>query len=517
MMPSAHSAPSDSHVLSRRGFLGLGLGAGAMFALGACGASSSGGAPGSGGTLKWAWQLPTSWDPVTSSAGSDVQMHALVYDAITALDDGGKAVPYLAESWKYNHDGTAVTFTLRPGLKFSDGSALDATAAAKSLERGRSAKYSLVAPQMENIRRVSAEGERDVVIELTEPDYQYPLLLAGKTGMVVNPAVFEKNRGSLATQPAGSGPFKVTSYTENSKAVMVKNDNYFAADEVKVDRFELYPQAEESTVVAALQSGQYNVGRMLASQIEAAKAAGLEVQVLPSMAVSLLDVHIGMEPFTDPAVVEAMKFGIDREEIKKVAFFGIGDVDYQPFPKGSPGYNPELNGLYAYDPERARKILADAGYKEPVKGKLSTGLEGSVPELIQAQLKKVGIELSLETIPREQTTQLIYIERAKALAWDYFAGRESPVQAFQVLFSRTGLMNPNRTTTPALQKAVDKVQATPLDDPGYPASVQEATKIAVTTMPNTFLVSQPWIIARSPGVSPLPANRNLQRFEGVTV
>ena len=111
MMPSARSVPSDSNAMSRRGFLGLGLGAGAMFALGACGASSGGGASGSGGTLKWAWQLPTSWDPVTSSAGSDVQMHALVYDAITALDDSGKAVPYLAESWKSNHDGTAERFT----------------------------------------------------------------------------------------------------------------------------------------------------------------------------------------------------------------------------------------------------------------------------------------------------------------------------------------------------------------------------------------------------------------------
>jgi peptide/nickel transport system substrate-binding protein len=511
----ARSVSSDSSALSRRGFLGLSLGAGAMFALSACGASS-GSAPGSAGTIKWAWQLPTSWDPVTSSAGSDVQMHALVYDALTALDDTGNPVPYLAESWAYNDSGTRVTFTLRPGLAFSDGTALDADAVAKSLERGRSAKTSLVAPQMENIKRVSAAGKRDVVIELTETDYQYPLLLAGKTGMVVNPAVFEKDPASLATQPEGSGPFKVTSYTENAKAVMVKNDRYFASDEVKVDRFELYPQAEESTVVASLQSGQYNVARMLPSQIEAAQAAGLQVQVLPSMAVSCLDVHIGMEPFTDPAVVEAMKFGIDREEIKQVANFGIGDVNYQPFPKGALGYNPDVHGIYAYDPDKARKILTDAGHTKPVSAKLSTGLEGSVPELIQAQLKKVGIDLTLETIPRSQTTQQIYIERSKALAWDYFAGRESPVQAFQVLFGREGLMNPNRTTSPALEKVIAQVKATPLEDPAYPQVLQEATKVAVATMPNTFLVSQPWIIARPTSVSKLPANRNLQRFEGVT-
>ena len=76
-----------------------------------------GGAGGGTGTITWAWQLPTTWDPVTSSAGSDVQMLALTYDALTALDDTGNAVGWLAESWKYNDDGTEVTFTLALGAE----------------------------------------------------------------------------------------------------------------------------------------------------------------------------------------------------------------------------------------------------------------------------------------------------------------------------------------------------------------------------------------------------------------
>ncbi len=80
--------------LSRRRLLGIGLGAGALFALEACGGGTStptgAGASGGTGTITWAWQLPTTWDPVTSSAGSDVQMLALTYDALTALDDSGQ-------------------------------------------------------------------------------------------------------------------------------------------------------------------------------------------------------------------------------------------------------------------------------------------------------------------------------------------------------------------------------------------------------------------------------------------
>lgn len=514
MSPARTTLPRPS----RRGFLGMSLAAGVLLSLEACGGSSSGTGGGSGSkTLKWAWQLPTTWDPVTSSAGSDVQMLALAYDPITALDDQGNAVPWLAESWAYDEAGTTVTFTLKPGLTFSDGSPIDAAAVAKSIERGRSQDGSLIAPQMATIKKVTADGELDVVVELSEVDYQYPLLFAGKTGMVVNPAVFEKDVDSLATQPAGSGPFTVTSYVQNDHASMKKNPEFFLADEISVDGFELYPQPDPATAVAAVQSGQYNLVRLGGAQVEQAKAAGLEVQVIDTMYVAVLDVNATMAPFDDPAVVEAMKYAIDREKLVEVASFGVGAVNYQPFPPGYVGYNEELADLYAYDPEKAKQLLADAGYTAPVKAVFtSSGQSAAAVELIQAQLKEVGIEATIETIPATQHTQLVYLEHSKALAYDGFAGRESPVQAFQVLFGAEGLMNPGRKTSPELEKKLDEVKHTPTDAPEYAGLLQEATKIAVTSFPNVFLQLVPAVIARK-GVSELPTLPSLRRFEGVTV
>ncbi|CAM3556767.1 ABC transporter substrate-binding protein [Nocardioides zeicaulis] len=504
---------------SRRGFLGLSLAAGLVLGLEACGGTSTAGGTGSAGgtgTIKWAWQLPTTWDPVTSSAGSDVQMLALTYDAITALDDQGNATPWLAEKWAYDDSGKVVTFTLHEGLKFSDGSPLDATAVAKSIERGRTQEGSLIAPQMATIKSVKADGDLDVVIELSEVDYQYPLLFAGKTGMVVNPAVFEKDVDSLATQPAGSGPFTLTAYVQNDHATLKKNPHFSAADEIKVENFELYPQPDPSTAVAAARSGQFNLVRLGGAQLQQAKDAGLDVQVISTMFVSVLDVNATMAPFDDPAVVEAMKYAIDREKLKEVAAFGVGDVSYQPFPPGYVGYNPELASIYAYDPDRARKILKDAGHSSPVKAVFtSSGQSDAAVELIQAQLKEVGIDATIESIPPTQHTQLVYLEHSKALTYDGFAGRESPVQAFQVLFGAEGLMNPGRQTSPELDAQLEKVKQTPTDDPTYPALLQEATKIAVTTFPNTFLTLVPAVIARK-GVSGLPTRPSLRRFEGVT-
>jgi peptide/nickel transport system substrate-binding protein len=510
--------------LSRRGLLGIGLGAGALFALDACGGTSStgtgsgaAGASGTSGTISWAWQLPTTWDPVTSSAGSDVQMLALTYDALTALDDNGNAVGWLAESWKYNDAGDEVTFTLRSGLTFSDGSPLNADAVAKSINRGRTQTGSLIAPQMADIKDVKADGETDVVVTLTATNYQYPLLFAGKTGMVVNPAVFEKDPDSLATKPAGSGPFTLTSYTQNDHAELKKNDSFYLADQIKVANFKLYPAPDPATAVASAASGQYNVVRLSASNIEAAKSAGLEVQILDSMFVSVLDVNVTKAPFDNPAVVEALHYGIDREAIKKTSNFGVGDVNYQPFPSGYVGHNDELDDLYAYAPEKAKQILADAGLKDGVKGTFSAPAP-PVPavEQIQAQLKDIGIDLEIETIPLTQFTQVVYLDHSKALVYDGFAGRESPVQAFQVLFSDTGLMNPGRIANPQLQAQLDKVKATPTDDPTYPALLQEATKIAVTSYPNTFLYNSPSIIARQKSVSELVQHPSLRRWEGIS-
>ena len=516
------SDSSSALTLSRRGLLGIGLGAGAIFALDACGGDTTGGSAGGGaaggsGTITWAWQLPTTWDPVTSSAGSDVQMLALTYDALTALDDNGNAVGWLAESWKYNDAGDAVTFTLRSGLKFSDGSPLDAEAVAKSINRGRTQEGSLIAPQMADIKDVAADGDLDVVVTLTGTNYQYPLLFAGKTGMVVNPAVFEKDVESLATQPAGSGPFSVTSYTQNDHAELVKNKYFYLADQIKVAHFKLYPTPDPATAVASAASGQYNIVRLTGSNIEAAKAAGLEVQILDSMFVSVLDVNASMAPFDNPAVVEALKYGIDREGIKKTSNFGVGDVNYQPFPKGYVGHNDELDELYAYDPEKAKQILADAGLKDGVKGTFTVPAPApAAAEQIQAQLKDIGIDLEIETIPATQWTQVVYLDHSKALGYDGFAGRESPVQAFQVLFSDTGLMNPSRATNADLQAQLAKVRATPTDDPAYAGLLQEATKIAVTSYPNTFLYEAPSIIARQKSVAELKQHPALRRWEGIS-
>ena len=505
---------------SRRGFLGLGVGAGSALVLAACGGTSTAGssaaATGRGGVLKWGWALPTSWDPVTSSAGWDVHALSLVYAGLTQEDEKGDPIPALASGWKYNAAGTQVTFTLRPGLKFSDGTALDATAVKKSIERGRDAKNSLIASQLVTVKNVTAPDATTVVIDLSVPNFQIPSLFAGKTGMVVSPAAFEQNAAGLALKPVGAGPFTLTSYTQNAKATLTRDPGFWNAGQIKLSGFELYPLPDASTVVAGLESGQYNVAQIPGGQVAAAKAAGLQVQIIPSLVVAVLDVNNTLPPFDDPNVVEALKYAVDRKALLQTASFGYGEVAYQPFPQGYVGYNAALDGIYAHDPDKAKSLLAQSKYGAHPLLKITTATATGVPEQLQAQLQAVGFNATIEVIPQAQFTQIVYIQHSRALSVDGFAGRDSVAQAFQVLFGTAGLLNPGRKASPELLAAVSKISRTPLDSPDYASLVQAATELAVKQDPNVFLYTEPRILARSAGVSPIPEYTVVQRFEGVT-
>ncbi|GLV78965.1 ABC transporter substrate-binding protein [Streptomyces hygroscopicus] len=507
--------PPPGPAPGRRSVLGLALGAGGSLLLSACGGVATTGAGGGGDTLRWGWDLPSTWDPVFSSKGWDVHLLSLVYSGLTQLDAKGGARPALASSWRYSHDGRRLTFALRRGLRFSDGTPVNAEAVKKSLERGKNHPKSLIASQLTSIAEVRAPDPHTVVLELTEADYQLPALLAGKTGMVVSPAAFgEEER--LATRPVGHGPFRLVSYTQNSMASLRRDPGYWNAEHIAVERFEAYPKPDETTALAALQSGRLNVAQIPFSQVKAAREAGFPVQLIPSMVVRVLDVNTTMKPFDDPAVLAALKYAVDRQALLDSEQFGHGEVDHQPFPPGYTGFDPGLGAVYGHEPERARALLKKAGYHDGVEVTITTAQPQGVPEQLQAQLNRVGFRARIEVIPEARTSQVVYVQHSRALYIDQFAGRESPVQAMQVLFGAEGLMNPSRRTTPELDAAVRAVRRTPLESPRYPEVLRAATSLAVRTMPNVFLYTVPRALARASSVSPIPSLPVVQRFEGVT-
>ena len=502
----------------------------AISVLAACGTSASGSsAAGSGsaaasgvsGTINWEWSLPTSWDPVTSTAGWDMHALGLVYASLTTLDAKGDVIPGLATAWKYAADGRSVTFTLRPGLKFSDGSPLTATSVKQNIERGQTQANSTVASELSVITGVTVNSPVSFTLNLSQVDYQVPDLLAGKDGMIVNPSAF-KDVTAIPTHPQGAGPFTLTSYVPDSHADLARNPGYWDAGQVHVANFNVLSITQPEQILSALESGQVNVAYIAGNQVAAAKAAGFKIAVIPSEVVNELDIQTTTAPFTNPKVVDAINYAINRQAILQVQASGYGAISYQPFPAGFVGYSAKLANEYPYNPALAKQLLAQAGYANGLSITLtSTAATDSLAEQIQGQLAQVGIKVTIKDIAADTSTQSLYLDKTIPLAIDGTAGRMSPVEMLDVLYSQKGLMNVTgkATTVPAaVSSALSKALTVPLDSPGYPAALQGAVEASVRQEPiHIWLYTNPRIFAYSSSVSGIPSDLVQQRWEGVTV
>jgi peptide/nickel transport system substrate-binding protein len=494
----------------------------------ACASSSPAPPPtsaGASGTLNWEWELPTSWDPVTSSAGWDMHALGLVYASITTLDPSGNPGPGLATSWKYAPGGKSVTFTLRPGLTFTDGTPLDAQAVKENIERGLTQQNSNIASELSVISKVVANSPASFTLDLNQVDYQLPYLLAGKDGMMVSPKAFATKAGvnSLPAQPAGAGPFRLTSYVPDSHANLVRNPGYWDASAIHVANFTVQDITQPEQILSALESGQVNVAYIAGNQVAAAKAAGFKIAVIPSEVVNELDIQTTTAPFTNPKVVEAINYAINRQAIVQVQASGYGSVAYQPFPQGFVGYSPQLANLYPYNPAKAKQLLAQAGYAHGLKITLTNDspTTSSLAEQIQGQLAQVGITASIKDIPSDTSTQYLYLQKTIPLAIDGTAGRASPVEMLDVLYSQQGLMNVDGkagTTSPAVSQALSQILTVPLGSPSYPSALQNTVATAVQGDPiHIWLDTSPRIFAYSSTVTSIPSDLVQQRWEGVRV
>ncbi|MCX4741439.1 ABC transporter substrate-binding protein [Streptomyces antibioticus] len=497
----------------RTAALSAGLATVLVAALSACGDGASASAGGS--TLKWTSSyFPSHWDPVVSGSGAQFRELALVYASLTRTDEKGNAVPDLAESWEYNDKGDQITFHLRSGLKFSDGEPVDAQAVKAAVERAQKQKNSALFGDLTSIKSVTADG-LDAVIDLTQVDYQIPQLLGQRVLQIASPKA-AKSPTELDRNPVGAGPFVVTQLVPGTKAVLKKNPDYWDASNIHIDNVELTSAPDASTVVSGLQTGVYNFADIDPSQADAAKKAGLDVFVQPGFNASNLSLNINKAPFDDDRVVDAVRHAINRQEFVDKLTFGYGEATDQPFPKGYVAYDPKSADTYAYDPEKAKKLLAEAGHTSgDIKLDLVIPAEDPQAEIVQSQLAKVGITVTIK-IDKNWATPFF----AKNLTFSLYGttGRDSAVQTLTAHFGPNGPLNLSSPYEPAgFEAAVAKVRQTPLDAPDYTEVLRSATRAGLESKALVFTYSSPNLIAKSKNISDLPKNPAHIDWTGVTI
>ncbi len=350
---------------------------------------------------------PISMDPTTAGNGLPLAWYmALPYEPLIQRDPDGDTAPGLATEWAYSEDRLSFVLQLREGVTFSDGDELTAEGVVAWLDHYK-ANGTFSGNWFANVTGFEATGPLEVTVRLSSPDPMLPWAFgqAGNAGAIVSPTGLE-NAESLGTETHGAGPYMLDSAATvaNSSYVFVKNPNYWNPDTQYYEKIVFTVIPDQNSTLSALRSGQVQVAQGSSATAEAARDAGLEVFQGPSAMVGayFADFDGTVVPeFKDLRVRQALNYALDREAITSAVYgdFGTATVGYTP--DGIAGYLPELNDVYPYDPDRARELLAEAGYPDGFSFTMlvQTGIDNGdlLAEAMVAQWAEVGVDVELKS------------------------------------------------------------------------------------------------------------------------
>jgi peptide/nickel transport system substrate-binding protein len=380
----------------------------------------------SGGDITFGLEAETTTYCLTKAqlAISGIQVVAAVYDTLTVPNSKGVAVPYLAKSVEPNADFTVWTIGLRDGVTFHDGTPVDAAAIKANLDSYRGAPGapnvgSLLPIVLGFIQDVTVTDPTTVTVTLKTPVSTFPgyLYNTGRLGMM---APAQLNAGDdCATKMIGSGPFKLESYSQNEKTVVVKNPDYWQKGYPKADQITFIPVVDGAVRVTQLQGGQLNVMHTSsAQQIETISSGGQTKALEQQPGFRELRYYIMLSdtaPFDNPTAREAFTMAIDRKTVNEIRNKGLFEVSNSLMDTKAPGYLKDA-GYPKFNLKKAKTLVdqvkaAAGGSFDVVLGTTADAENSAEAQLVKEMLDKAGINA---TISQQDQATLI----SKALSGD---------------------------------------------------------------------------------------------------
>ena len=388
---------------------------------------------------------PTGLDPhLITAFPSFMVVNGNIYEGLTAVDKDLKIIPGLAESWTVAPDGKTFTFKLRQGVKFHDGSAMEAEDVVSSIKRVLSKDIaSPLASRLSAIESANAVDAATVELKLKEPS---AALLSSLATIAIVPSAMEANKDALQKAPVGTGPFKFQEWQPNGFILLTKNEAYWDKGLPKLAGLKFNIVPESATRQVGLSNGQY----ALLPNIDAATALQLKgrpnVKLSETMdlAYTLIGMNVSKPPFDNPKVREAVNYAINRQEIVDAALFGAG-VPGGPLSPALKSWALDVNQFACYkpDPAKAQALLKEAGVATPVAVTLKVLPRQDIKDIaqvVQEQLNKAGFKVEL--INQEQGQ---FIQDWRNSNFDMFAslnaGQPDPDDYFYRTFRTGGSTN----------------------------------------------------------------------------
>ena len=338
-------------------------------------------------------------DPPRSSPFAGPMIHA-AYDTLTSIGPDGAAAPWLATGWT-QPDPLTWQFALRDDVTFHDGSAFDAETVKLNLERNKGITGSPWSYVYDPITEVTVLDPRTVRISFSTPQPGFPESMGQIAGAMVSPKAITEGV-DLTRAEAGSGGWRwaPNEHIEGSKHVFHANPDYWNPDAVKVETIEVHVIEDAMARVNAVQSGQVDIGKPLSPDLySAAEGAGLVViNKLPATGTLVIfDREGAMVPaFAEPEVRQAMAMLIDRQAYSTAVLAGKGDPSNGFGAPGTWWRNEEIADAQPFDVEKAKELLAAAGYPDGFSFDAPTNpATKNQNEAIAQMLAKGGITMNL--------------------------------------------------------------------------------------------------------------------------
>ncbi len=504
-------------------FAALAILAGACAGATPSGGGAATGAPAAGkaaygGTVTFAMNNDiTDMDPMLSGLFVDRHLMYAMYDPLVAVNPKGDLIPWLAEKWTVSPDGKSYTFNIRPGVKYHDGTPVDAESVKWNLDRFRNTKTSRRLADFASVDNVTIVDPTTVRVDLKTPFAPFLATLIDRSGMMVSRKVVEAAGADFTRKAfkAGSGPFILTEALKDDHYTFEKNPDWWG----KAANGDKLPYLDK-VVIKPILDGDVRLTNIRTGQILATNSVnGKDVPVVkadPTLTYteipgigysSLIPNRSKGYVFEDARYVKAVSLAIDRDELlNKGPQQGIGTVAYGPIAPSHFAYDASFKPFAKPDIAAAKKLVADVGRPLKFEMLVSSGAptELQFAQLLQSQLAKADITMDIKTQLFNEIVQLQQKHLQSGMSQIGWSGRIDP-DGNVYDFNYTG--RPNNDSAYS-NKEVDKL----LDD-SRTATDNAKRKELLLKAQQIFVVDDPARIWTSINAAALLTAKNVQGFE----
>lgn len=348
-------------------------------------------------------------NPAKTGGGTSILYASIPYDPLIFLEPDGTPSGALATSWEYvGDDNTGLELTIREGVVFSDGEKLDAEAVKKSLEYTRDGGF-YPSVQLAAFENIEVTGDYTLRIAFSKPvPNALNILSQNGVGYIISPAALE-NPDSLDTETYGAGAYVLNTEETvvGSTYVFDAREDYWNPSAVKVDKLVVQAINDANTTLSSIQTGQLSVSLGNVSTADAAKQAGLTVIPVGGaiQMVTLFDRDGALVPaLADQRVRQALNHAVDRAGIAQALAGEFGTPISQLTLPGALGWDEDIEDMYPYDLDRAKGLLAEAGYADGFDLSITCAtMVGSCPiaEAVASEFGKIGVRVTIDELTGE--------------------------------------------------------------------------------------------------------------------